>query len=325
MNQIDLNKQVEHIEDLLGSDDSSNKVSALRALTKMIEQDLLLKKQARVFVPVIHGILTGRSNSSIMEETIEAACALCDRFLQDCKTLLPLFQGILVLKNRFYSSLVLDFIVENGVIRDDEVKALVEYVLDHASVDFSDTFLKPKFDSFIESAISRDFRFIRRYRGALERAIAKDPGFFSGVAPAIKERISAYDSFLEEEARKREVRDQQRKEAAARAREAMEQAAQEPGGALDGGGSGDRGNGELPASVGIPAAPHDSRVPAGSGIQAGGDGCASTGVLDGGAGAVPGQEAHLNDHVDDGQFTTFSSLGLKRKEPDSEDEDAMDD
>ena len=323
MMEDDIKERVGNIIDLLQSDDSSNQAAALKSLIVILKDRNLSKEEYRQILPEIIRLLENQA-SMVQEEAIEAGCHITKNAINMGKQLFPLFKKTLEQDNRFLATPILDLMKEVGYVPDEDVKNLVEHVIREAPIIFKKEHMRPLFTGFIDAIIGNDFRFIRRYKDALEEIIDSYPESFQPEREKISTTITKYNLFLEEEERKRKEREEKAKQAELERKQKMEKQIKE---------AKDARSAELEKQAEkYKINPSDNRPETSDTLDTG---IAPNSTQPGetpkspATSSPPSSSGNIDSIRDNnegvegesGHFTTFSSLGLRRKDPDSDDED----
>ena len=274
----------------LESEDTSVKAAALKTLITLAEEGTLPANEIDRFTPFLERELADPESKLQVDATI-AIFSLGKVSFAKVKHLFPETCRAIKEKNRFKLAPLMDFLARSSNVPDPLIASTIDDVIANGPSLFKEAHVKPALKAFFDTATSFNKKFIKVHRQAIEKALPSYDETMEEIAMLLRKKIGEHDAFIEAESKRKEkeARDRKRIEAEReRRRMETERVARE---AMQ-----ERDERDRPAMQETSEITDESPEVSG----------------------VPG-ETRL-DHDDDAaqvddRFTTFSSLGLRRRDP----------
>ncbi|MHA1426832.1 MAG: hypothetical protein ACTSQI_12670 [Candidatus Helarchaeota archaeon] len=207
----ELEKHLETIFTYLGSEDIGNQVMALKSFEHAVSETSLTQKQIEPFLKLIKERLED-INSPIRTDLIRTACLLGKHNFLYIKDIYPTLSNELTTKNRFRMEIVLDLIEHLANANLAVVTQTVKDIMANWQQWFSEPYLVPQFQNFLDRLTAKGFKFISNNEKELVNLVAKLPESLSVLKDLIDGRIQNYHAYLASEARKRAEEERERKQ-----------------------------------------------------------------------------------------------------------------
>jgi len=211
----DIDSKIEKISEHMNSPDVEFQGAALDAFIELISNNILTTTQKQKLLPEIEKMLKD-TDSSLRTECFKIVCLIGSKEFDLIKEIFPIIFQELEKKNRFRSEIITDMICtlrnSNNPLIQDSIKKLIKHIPEW----FDESFLVPIIVRFWSKSTDYDFQFIEKYLKEIQNEI---PNYPVKIRELIFQKLKDYDNHLKkiqdqkiQEAKIREEQEKRRKE-----------------------------------------------------------------------------------------------------------------
>ncbi|MGV9199507.1 MAG: hypothetical protein ACOC4M_11900 [Promethearchaeia archaeon] len=206
MDRDEIKRRMENIREQLGSTNEDYHGAAITAFNNLIKSEKVPNSQLKDIIPPIKKTIM-EPDSSLRTDFFKAASSIG---IKDFSLIEDFFDSMaheLDKKNRFRTKIIVEMLIKLRNSKNQSVQDAIEKVIKEAPKLFDESYLIPILQSFWESSLEKNFQFLEKYHDLIENHIQDYPDRFKDIKSYINDRFEDYRKY------KKELKEQRRKEA----------------------------------------------------------------------------------------------------------------
>lgn len=194
MKKEDIESRLENITLQLQSPDIQFQAAALDAFIELISNQQLKTDQKKKTMSFLEKILN-EPESSLRTECFKAVCLIGSKEFELIKGVFPIFFKELEKKNRFRSEIILDMFIilrnSNNPLIQDHIKEIIK----NTPKWFNESYLIPVIEKFWVESTIHSFQFIDKYLNEIKEEV---PNYPDKIKNLIAQKLKEYDNYIKE-------------------------------------------------------------------------------------------------------------------------------
>jgi len=221
INKKDIDEKIEKIIDYFDSPDIKPRANALDAYNDLLLNENLTNSQKRIIIPYLEEILKD-TGSPLRTNVFKIATLICIKKFNLMETIFPILLDELKIKNRFRTKIVISMLYELRNSDQPLIEDAIIQIIKFTPIWFEESYLMPIIEEFWQKSTEQSFQFITKYLDTIKLEIPNYPEKFNNLKDFIFQKLEDYNNYLIEINKKKEEEKKLKQEIEAKRKEMME-------------------------------------------------------------------------------------------------------